>query len=1028
MAETKLTNPIQNLFVDIEKILSETVFKDLNAARDAETIESRDAGDMWIRAKLKEDTYLTYRAYWQTYMFQAVLPNVKLSNISYYKENPMNVPYDFRSILLEKGRNAFFKQYVEQNTYYRMLSGLPPINTPSNEFIYLSKSLADKFQADISVPIHEQPDIVQNRYLNSDEYKIILSSNSDKPYLQYLGAKRIDLFVARRAKDFEIIRYPKNRSDINPNLLKAFGTLYSEYREYVMSTLYNSNLEDVYTNYRSFMGIIILYFTLLQISNKSLEGIHTQNYFDDTVLYMILSMYGLPSNLLLTKEVRRRLVASLRRLTQEKGTDDVYFDIIRILGYQDVNISKLLLMRNQVSDNNKYQFEDNSTLNDFRNIDHIDLHKNHVKTNPHFLQVGLKEEQPYEQLFTTGRIHDYHSIVDSDPTWWDLEETRNILKNSPYSISNSKYIMIEAVIHQMKYLFESIYFTRMLLDNQNFTDRYMISIPELLGVEPVSLYDLAVYILAATCMNAGLQGNIISDPTELHATAGFNFDLDVNLFQTYLNKTKYVEKEKVMAFLNDVEMDEASDVSRLFEDVIYPMRDWLENKIARTDNRQEYIEYESIYRALYSYDVSRNSFLDDFEKPMKVLQTKYSVMEEEMLKYQHFYPRTITGQAITVDTIKGSRYRTPFLDKNNHVAWYVHLIIETPSGEEDRGYIYFHDILNEPDLRNLSNPDGTRPLMDRINEEWVINEKAVEKLIKEINTLPEDGLANAYFQVETSVLNGSNLKFKENELLPFNIRSGLYRDILIDKVIMDILGLCDPPTTYLEYLERKNEPLYDILTKDDRIHKNKEAWMNDVMIVVLAIETELNIHLKYFEQSVVGSNLFFKPLVTLIKHFKSTFVEIARTTLLYNFGDKMDAGGHSNMFKLFDAIKVVIHYVIFSNKGQGQQFGLYDTEHSMKHRIHLNDVPLFVKRGSNGMNVGSRQRLGGISMFDEMLFKKNGKDLDSTGATSHWMPGEAETGRWTNHDTSYDIRTTRGFERITEYPMDMEEWKNYVEK
>ena len=1030
MADTaKLTNPLQNLFIDIEKILSYTEFKDGNAAKQYETIETRDAAEMWIQAKIKQDNYLTYKAYWQTYMFQSVLPNVKLTNVNYYMENPLNVPYDFRSVLLEKGRAVFLKQYEEKNTYYRMLIGLPPIETDKSEFIFLSESLAKTFQADRSVPIHLQPDIVQNRYLNSDEYQTVLKNNPEKTYLKYLGANRIDLFLARRAKDFEIIRYPQNRSDINPNLLKEFGSLYSEYREYIMGTLYNDKLENVYANYRNFMGMIILYFTLLQISNKSMEGIHTKNYFDDTILHMILSMYGLPSNLLLTKEVRRRLVTALRRLTQEKGTDDVYFDIIRILGYTDVRVTKLLLMRNQLSDKDAYNFDDDTPINTFRNIDILSDKKQRLKTDPSFVQVDLNDEPIYDSILQQTRSFSYHDIVDSDPTWWDLEDTRDILKNSQYSSSNSKYIMIEATIHQMKYLFESIYFTRMLLDNQNFTDRYMITIPELLGVEPVSLYDLAVYILAATCMNAGLKGTIESDRSELYATAGFNFDLDINLFQKYLNKTKYVEKEKILAFLNDIEIDEASDVSRLFENVLYPMRDWLENKIARTDNREEFIEYESIYRALYSYDVSRNSFMDDYQEPMKVLMEKYNVTEEEMLKYKHFYPRTITGQAITLDTIKGSRYTTPFLSKTNVVSWYIHLQIETTSGEEDRGIIYFHDILNSKDVRELTNADGTRPFMDNMNGEWVVNDKAVEKFIQELNLLPEDGLANAYFQIETSVLGRNGKKFKEKEVLPFNIRSGIYRDILIDKVIMDILGLCEPPTTYLEYLERKNDQLYQILTKDDRLHKNKEAWMNDIMTVVLSMETELNMHLKYFEQSAVGSDLFFKPLITLIKHFKSTFVEIARTSLKYNFGDKIDAGGHSNLFKLFDAIKVVIHYVIFNNKGQGQQFGLYDTEHAITHGITLNDVPQFIRRTSDGVKIGKRSLLGGISMFDEMLFKRNGKDIDPADKwPSHWISGEHDVGRWPNHDESFEYKTYRSSERYTQYPVDTEGWKNYVEK
>lgn len=1025
----KQTNPLQNLFSDIEKILAYTEFKDLNAAREHETIESRDRADMWIHAKLQEDTYLTYQKYWQTYMFQSVLPNVKLSNVNYFMEHPLNVPYDFRNVLLEKGRELFLKEYKEENEYYRTLIGLPPIDEDPKRFIYLSKELSISFQADPHIPIHEQPDIIQNRYINTDEYATTLSEHQDKPYLKYIGANRIDLFVARRAKDFEIIRYPKNRSDINPNLLKEFGALYSEYREYVMGTLYNSKLEEAFVNYRSFMGLIILYFTLIQISNKSLEGIRSKKYFDDSILYMLLSMYGLPSNLLLTKEVRRKLVTSLQRLTREKGTDDIYLDLIQILGYQDVHVSKLLLMRNQQSDMNEYQFDDNTPMTTFHNINAIDRIHRRIKTDPKFVQVPIDDYNLYDNSLASRKIYDYHDIVDNDPTWWDTEETRDIIKNSQYSTANTKYIMIDAVVHQMKYLFESIYFTRLLLDNQKFTDRYMITVPELLGVEPVSMYDLAVYILAATCMNAGLKGTINNDRSELHATAGFNFDLDINLFQNYLNQTKYVEKEKVMAFINDIEIDEASDISRLFEDVIYPMRDWLENKIARSSIRQEFLEYEAIYRALYSYDVSRNSFMDDFTKPIDVLKEKYSVTDDEMLQFQHFYPRTITGQAITIDTIKGSRYTTPFLSKKNQIPWYIDLRIETPSGEEERGIIYFHDILNSDDLRTLENSDGTRPLMDLIDGEWAVNEKAVETLIKKINDLPENSLAEAYFQIETPVLNTRGKRFTKEQMLPFNIRSGVYRDILIDKVIMDILGLCDPPTTYLEYLERKNNTLYENLTKDDRFHKDKDAWVNDIMSVVVAMETELNMHLKYFEQSVVGQDLFFKPLITLIKHFKSTFVEIARTSLRYNFGDKMDAGGRSNMFKLFDTIRVVIHYLVVDAKGQGLQFGLYDTEHRMKHHINLDDIPKFIRRTNRGVHIGDRIMLGGISMFDEMLFKQNGKELDPMDRwPSHWMSGEHDVGRWTNHDKSFEYRTTYGYERIVDYQVDPDGWKLHVEK
>ena len=67
---------------------------------------------------------------------------------------------------------------------------------------------------------------------------------------------------------------------------------------------------------------------------------------------------------------------------------------------------------------------------------------------------------------------------------------------------------------------------------------------------------------------------------------------------------------------------------------------------------------------------------------------------------------------------------------------------------------------------------------------------------------------------------------------------------------------------------------------NNRFIIDKESWLEDVMKIVLAVETELNLHMKYYEQSILGSELFFKPLTTLINHFKSTFIHIANILLL----------------------------------------------------------------------------------------------------------------------------------------------------
>lgn len=1031
MNDSKQTGPLQNLFSDIKKILEFIEIKDLVEAQTYETIESRDAAEMWINAKLEEDTYITYKKYWTISMFQEVISNARLIDIKFFMENPHNVPLGFRDNLLKRGREAFLNQFEEKNEYYRMLNGLPPIDTPESEFIYLSEPVKNQLHASTD-PVHLLSPLIQNNYMSTQEYKDVINNNPDKKYLKYLGMYKIDIFTARRAHDFDIIRYPLNRSDINPNLINTFSELYDNYREYVMTTLYNENLEGVYENYRTFMKMLIKSFVLLQISNKGLEAYHSRNFLDDSVIHVMLSTYDIPNTLLMTNDIRRKLVINMLKLVREKGTNNIYYDLVDILGYHDIIVSKLMLMKGQQFDkDNNYQ----TLLNDGNNINTLSsLNDDKISVNPYFVQVDLKDTDPYETI-TSGSapIHDYHKIIKNDPTWWDLPDTQAILKDSNYTIADSKYVMIEAVIHQIQYIFESIYFTRMILDNKNYTDTFTVEIPEIFGTQSVSIYDLMVFIISATCMANGLTGEIVSEESKLLATAGFNFDLNLDLFNEYLNTTQYVDKERIMSFIKNLTMENSSDINRLFTDVMYPMREWLENKITDSNNRYEFLEYENIYRAFYTYDSSKNNFLDDFEIPMEIIRKKYNLSEDDMIAFKHFYPRTISGEAVTIDkfnaSVNESRYRYPFLDRFNLVDWYMHIIIETPYGDDDRGYVYFHDILNSPDLRELTNPDGTRVFMDYEDGEigWQINNQAVEKALEIISKLDEHALNKAYFQVNTPILNSGGKQYDVDDMLPASIRAGIYRDILKEKVLMDMEGLAVPPVTYQEYLYRRNEKLYNLLIEKDRFNLDKDAWFNDVMKIVLAVETELDLHMKYFEQAVVGSDLFFKPLITLINHFKSTYVNIIKTGIRYIFDDKIDTGGNSNMFKLFDEVRFIVSFVTLADSGFDSQFGLFDAEHKAKYHLIIKDRSEILKMTSTGFDAQTREEcMGSIRMVDEMKFFKNGKPIDPDGQPSSWYSGEPGTGRW-SMENDILMKARKETVRVTNLPVDLEGWKDFVE-
>jgi hypothetical protein len=172
--DSKQTDPLQNLYSDIKKILSFTEFKDLKKAKDNEVSDEIGNIEMWMNIQLDRDSYTTYAAYWDIAMFQEVLPTIKWSNYKYFMAHPYNVPLDFRDNLLTKGRERFLSLYEEKNDYYRMLNGLPPYGTSKSDYIYLSDELQEEFHVS-NLPVHELSSLIQNKYINTDDRYIYCS-------------------------------------------------------------------------------------------------------------------------------------------------------------------------------------------------------------------------------------------------------------------------------------------------------------------------------------------------------------------------------------------------------------------------------------------------------------------------------------------------------------------------------------------------------------------------------------------------------------------------------------------------------------------------------------------------------------------------------------------------------------------------------------------------------------------------------------------------------------------------------------
>lgn len=1024
----KQINPIQNLFPDIKKIMDFIVIKNKNEADKNETSETQRESQLWLGALTKMDTYVTYKQLYTLQMFQDITPNVKFVEVEYWLSNIFNVPLIYRDHLLECGRNIILNNYVEKNEYYRMLNGLPTLDEIEQKtYVKLSDTLCLLYNVPSGTGAHELTLSSANKYIITDEYLEALKTYPDKNYLKYLGIYQIDIMIARKAKDFQLIRYiPIDRTDINPYIIKDFSELYNKYRDYVMLSLYNAELEDLYENYRTFMSLLITIYVLVHMCNKAVEHGTDRRFFDDTIIDTIFEMYSIPKSIILSNSVRRELSININKLIQKKATNTVFYDLIKILGYTDVNLNKLLLMKEQ-----KYDEDGNPLFSDGTLITPENMHllttinsdtnlpEKQIDSHIYFQGVDIKSDNAYYEITNyQSKEYTYDEVTEPDPRWWELQDTKDLINNKHYTTSESKYIAVETVINQTDYLFETVYFMRMILDNKEFLGEFKLSVPSIFGSQVFSLFDLMLYLLVASCEEAGLEGEIITTASGLLAVAGFNFDIDFTLLKEFLETTDYVDKEKYLEIMSNLTIKTSADISRLFNEVMLPLRDWLTEEIARPLNRQEYLEYEKLYRATFTYDIVRDVFVDGFVTPSAQIATKYDITDTELLALQLFYPHRPSGSVITIDDFEGSQYN-PFIGVESHLQkhWYISVLkngVITP--------IYFYDILNRKDVRFFN--DGTKDAV------WwngdVTDTVVVNSVINELNSLPADELRNAYFKILTQIPNSNNEAYYPNELLPITIRNDIFKNILIDKVTMDTAGMAEAPTTYSEFLKRSNPTLYALLSKHDIEHTE---FMSDMMSIVVAIEEYLDMRLKHFEQHIAGLEMYFKPLITLIRYFKSYMVDFTSASIRWIFDDKIDAGGNSNMLKLFDEIHNQVFHTIFAGYGTNVEFGLYDAKLNMGLQTLYKDG---VSKNTDLYNVhGTKihkrpQSAGTDIMRDECIFFINGKREDMN-QPSNWISGTKDVGRFVD-ESNYNMKDYKTTQHIEHAPIDYDAWKNFVEQ
>ena len=335
---------VESILNDIRSMVNNVIIKLSYQADMYETTDIKREADRYIAAYLEKDTFDSYRAYPMDVIAKAGISN--LNDLTAYSSDRNKIPREKRKDVLKAMRETVIREYVEMNDYYRELIGMPSINTPEEEWIYLTEEEMKYYEIDEVRPIHEYPKEIQHK-LERDLIPNLIKLYPERTYLQHMGSKAVNLVRARQARNFDIIFTDIKLDTV---FMRAFFETYDFAREYFMGLIYNKAFKERYDLYDNYMGMHIMIMTVQRLVVDTIKMGIDRDFYDLISIKKLFNVYGVPFFEDLPLDYQRTIVKNVNMLIRSKSTDKVLYDIANTLFYERVRIYKYFLVRERKFD------------------------------------------------------------------------------------------------------------------------------------------------------------------------------------------------------------------------------------------------------------------------------------------------------------------------------------------------------------------------------------------------------------------------------------------------------------------------------------------------------------------------------------------------------------------------------------------------------------------------------------------------------------------------------------------------------
>ncbi len=432
--------------------------------------------------------------------------------------------------VLQNVRKRTIEEYVEKNSYVRILAGLPSLN--DTEVVYISETYKD-LVSDHTIPIHKMNDDDLEKLYSRGVLTELAEKFPNKVYINYLH-RRSSIISIRDAADFELIH-----AGIIPGeeLLSAtFKERWRLNREYFMNSHHNVFYQRTTDYYEALISMIISWSVRVDMVRDS--GFDIENdYYDDYELAAILqdfslSLEGLPA------DIKRKVAANMSILVRNRGTVKVLENLCDIFDMKNVYnyvIQKIYVNGKAEIRCHAVPVKDMKNMRKYltREYGYISYDKL-ISGDQTFSDKGVsaRTTRSIEKKGTTdGYINTYHALLEKD-----------------FSYIHSKYVAVDNFIDMSQTSLDFALFYNYLLQADPLISG--LQVKHKLGNFNLSLIQLYAYLCTLLSWKYHFADNIVGSIGDMNYVIGLNHKL--NLRKVPMNADMIDSDATIVSVSNDV--------------------------------------------------------------------------------------------------------------------------------------------------------------------------------------------------------------------------------------------------------------------------------------------------------------------------------------------------------------------------------------------------------------------------------------------------------------------------------------------